>query len=216
MFDMGGMYLLLGGIFLIGALFLAAWVLRAYALWRMARWAGMSYPWLAWVPFVQYYIQGSLCDRSIFFRSGRKWHLAVVLPVLSLLAPSFLQIMLLESLSLYSSFFYNTSGLQQLFRLIFLAAVTAGLYYLYADYAAGQEVLYTILSFLFPPVAPAVLLTILRDRVPLSVRGYSCPPPPSPGPWTTGPDRGQGAPYAPPAGRDRLPLEEENPDDPRR
>ena len=91
----------------------------------------------------------------MLFRS-RRWRLAVVLPVLSLLAPSTLQLILLEYLLPDAAFLYSYTGysLQQLFRLVFLVVHTAGLYYLYSDYAPAQAVLYTILSFVFSFIAP--------------------------------------------------------------
>ena len=119
MFDMGGMYLLLGVLFLAGLLVLGVYLVHSLGLWLMAKKAGLPYAPLAWVPFAKYGVLGSLCDRSIAFRTGRRWRLAVVLPVLSLLAPSTLQLILLEYLLPDAAFLYSYTGysLQQLFRL---------------------------------------------------------------------------------------------------
>lgn len=222
MFDMTGMYLLLGGLFLAGLAVLAGYLLHSFALWRMARWAGIPYAWLSWLPVAKYYIQGLLCDRSVWWRTGRKWHLTVVLPLLSLLAPSIFAWFFLEELGLPPTIYYDDIyGFQQLFRLVFTVVCTAGLYHLYADYSPGSEVVFTILSLLFSFIAPGIILLTLRDRIPLSAGGT--PPPPQPrGPWTTEP--GQQPPYPPPppryddppVGMDRQPLDQDTHYPPRR
>lgn len=216
MFDMGGMYLLLGVLLLAGLLAAGAYLVHSFALWQMAKNAGLAYPVLAWVPFAKYYIQGRLCDRSVTFRTGRRWHLAAILPILSLLCPSTLQIMLWEYLLPDVSFFYSYTGygLRQLSQLVFLAAATAGLYYLYSDYSPAQAGLYTVLSFLFSFIAPAIFLMLLRSRIPLSAGGQPPPGAPGSGSFTTG--WGNGPPperryYDPPVGLDRLPLDRDTP-----
>lgn len=219
MFDMGGMYLLLGVLFLAGLLVLGVYLVHSLGLWLMAKKAGLPYAPLAWVPFAKYGVLGSLCDRSIAFRTGRRWRLAVVLPVLSLLAPSTLQLILLEYLLPDAAFLYSYTGysLQQLFRLVFLVVHTAGLYYLYSDYAPAQAVLYTILSFVFSFIAPAVLLLLLYKQLPLSAGGQ----PPAYGPppaFTTGWGNSQPPRRRyddPPVGLNRLPQDREAPYPPR-
>lgn len=234
MFDMGGIYLLLGMFLLAGLLVVGAYLLHSFALWRMAKNAAMAYSILSWVPFAKYYVLGSLCDRSIAFRTGRRWHLAAILPILNLLTPSIFQIMFWEYLLPDSTFLYSYTGygLQQLSRLVFLAVSTAGLYYLYSDYAPAQAVLYTILSFFFSFIAPAIFLMLLYKQVPLSAGGQPplyAPPSgsfttgwggqPPQGPWTTGPGQPYPPPrqpperqyYNPPVGLNRLPLDQDAP-----
>ncbi len=94
---------------------------------------------------------------------------------------------------------------------------TAGLYYLYSDYAPAQAVLYTILSFVFSFIAPAVLLLLLYKQLPLSAGGQppAYEPPPA---FTTGWGTGQppGRRYDdPPVGLNRLPQDREAPYPPR-
>lgn len=141
------------------------YVLQSLALYRMAKNAGMSTPVLAWIPVASGYLLGLLCERASFRRTGRTWKFSVLLPVMELLAffgsMNFLWSWNNFSFSLSSGGFLGLAG----------TVVTAfALYNLYWDYAQGQEVLYTVLSVIFGGLGQAIILFILRDRVPISVQ----------------------------------------------
>ena len=141
------------------------YVLQSLALYRMAKNAGMSTPVLAWIPVASGYLLGLLCERASFRRTGRTWKFSVLLPVMELLA-FFGSMNFLWSWNNFS-FSLSSGGLLGLAGTV----VTAfALYNLYWDYAQGQEVLYTVLSVIFGGLGQAIILFILRDRVPISVQ----------------------------------------------
>lgn len=220
---MDGLYFLVGLLFLAGAAWFALYLLQCFALWRMAKRAGLPWAGLAWVPYAQNWLLGWLCDRGCDFRTGRNWRFRYILLAVSLATPSFLNTYLMERLSLPTLYdLMNRWGLYQFPSLLQTAGavVTAwGLYHLYADYVPGKETAYAILSAVVPIAAPGILLFRLRNRVPLSEGGtpppappawttgttgparHPAPPPPAEGPppWTAGPSRCQ-APMSPPPG----------------
>lgn len=140
------------------------YVLQSVALYRMAKNAGMPSPILAWVPVASGYLLGLLCERASFRRTGRTWKFSVLLPVLELVSYLLYGITTSQrgiTFSFSSGGFLGLAG----------TVVTAiALYNLYWDYAQGQEALYTILSVVFGGLGQAVVLFILRDRVPISVQ----------------------------------------------
>ncbi len=113
---------------------------------------------------------------------------------------------------------FDSEYLPSVGSLVGLAATVItliGLYHLYWDYSQGQEVLFTVLSVIFGGLGQAIILFILRDRVPVSAQGGGWqqpypggypqgpyapgpgqPPPYQGGPYTTGPQQPyQGGPY---------------------
>lgn len=141
------------------------YVLQSLALYRMAKNAGMSTPVLAWIPVASGYLLGLLCERASFRRTGRTWKFSVLLPVMELLA-FFGSMNFLWSWNNFS-FSLSSGGLLGLAGTV---ATAFALYNLYWDYAQGQEVLYTVLSVIFGGLGQAIILFILRDRVPISVQ----------------------------------------------
>lgn len=143
----------------------AVYLLQSLALYRMAKNAGFSSPILAWIPVASGYLLGLLCERASFRRAGKSWKFSVLLPVVELLA-LFGSMNFLWSWDNFS-FSLSSGGLLGLAGTV----VTAfALYNLYWDYAQGQEVLYTVLSVVFSGLGQAIILFILRDRVPISVQ----------------------------------------------
>lgn len=197
MFDMTGMYILLGGFLLLGAGLVALYVLRALGLYRLARNAGMPCPVLAWVPVANWYLLGCLCDRAAWFRAGKRWNFALWLPILNAIGSPWIYLALSEMMySSSSGRVYNwlmTSGVQGLLGLGATVLSAVALYYFYCDYAPEQVGLYTVLSVVVSFGAPQVLLFMLRNRVPCSVTGV-VPPPAAQGRtcYTTGPGQYQG------------------------
>lgn len=210
MMDMSGMYLLLGALFLAGAAVFALYFVQAFAVYRMAKRLGFSYPILAWIPYAQSYLLGRLCDRSCAFRIGKDRYFRVILVLAAVVSPSVVGILLLEFLHLPipSEVFLNMSlyGLGTFFRFAAALVNAYALYYLYADYAPGQEGAYTALSVVLASFAPPVLLFLLRERLPLSAGGT--PPvirPQGPGTTNTGQYQFRQSPPPPPSLPPRTP-----------
>ena len=191
---------------------LVEYILRGMALYRMAQNAGFSSPILAWIPVASSYLLGSLCDRSVYCRSGKQWKLSVILPVIDLVglfgggAVATLSGLAAGYLDYGRYGAFDTDffpGVGSLISLAALVVTVIGLYNLYWDYAQGQEVLYTVLSVIFGGLGQTIILFILRDRVPVSAQrggweqpypgGYPqgpYPPPPyQGGPYPTGPQQ---------------------------
>lgn len=175
--DVTGFYMLLGGILLIGAGLVILWLLRCAAVYRLAVNAGMTgtVRFLAWVPFVNNYLLGILCERAARHRKGRSWWFRGLLPILGAFGSRWLYVLFTYLLS-YGNLFSNVnlwmfeSGLQALLGFAFWALSTLALYHLYCDYVPGRQDLYTVLSLILPFAAPAICLFLVRWNIPLSVR----------------------------------------------
>ena len=201
MMDFTGIYLLLGVLGLIALGLVALYFLRAYALYQLARTAGMQNPGLAWVPIANQYILGCLCDRAAYYRTGGRWHFNVILPVVGTLGSPFFFYFALEygyDFAFSAMDYTAITGLQSLLGFAAWVLSTLALYNLFWDYAPGQEGVYTIVSALFAAVAPAILLFLIRKNTPFSVSGGRPVPPPAYTTYTTGP--GDLRPPPPPQG----------------
>ena len=201
------MLMFLFGVLLIWAIVtLTEYILKGIALSRMAKNAGFSSPALAWVPVANSWLLGSLCDRSQYAFIGKRWHFAVLLPVMDVLG--LLGGGILSKLyGLFADYLYYDSSYDlfdhaaqsyggSLLGVAGTVVLAFGLYRLYQDYAPGREVLFLILSVVFGRLVQAILLMTIRNNVPVSADpnvwgrwtqpgGY--PPPASPGsPGTTG------------------------------
>ena len=201
MMDFTGIYLLLGVLGLIALGLVALYFLRAYALYQLARTAGMQNPGLAWVPIANQYLLGCLCDRAAYYRTGGRWHFNVILPVVGTLGSPFFFYFALEygyDFAFSAMDYTAITGLQSLLGFAAWVLSTLALYNLFWDYAPGQEGVYTIVSALFAAVAPAILLFLIRKNIPFSVSGGRPVPPPAYTTYTTGP--GDLRPPPPPQG----------------
>ena len=158
MMDFTGIYLLLGVLGLIALGLVALYFLRAYALYQLARTAGMQNPGLAWVPIANQYILGCLCDRAAYYRTGGRWHFNVILPVVGTLGSPFFFYFALEygyDFAFSAMDYTAITGLQSLLGFAAWVLSTLALYNLFWDYAPGQEGVYTIVSARVAAVAPA-------------------------------------------------------------
>ena len=215
MMDFSGLYLLLGIFALMGLGLVALYILRAIALYQLAQAAGMPYPGLAWVPIANHYVLGALCDRAAYYRTGRRWQFAILLPIAGTLGSPFFSWFALEygyDLAFSGLDYTAVTGLQSLFGFVAWALTTLALYNLFWDYAPGREGVYTVLSLLFAAIAPAILLFLIRRNIPFSVTGTMPTPSPTHTTYTTGP--GQPGPMPPPPGGNGWPGQ--SPQDPPR
>ena len=220
---LAGFFLVILVVILAGVL--VFYILRSMGLYRMAQNAGMQSPWLAWIPVARDYLLGSLCDRAAYCQKGRKWNLAVILPVAS---GASIVLTGVGSATLFDGVFdhwwydysYGSYNLSRLFTqlpsfvgLAVTAVFAVALYHLYKDYAPGNEVALTIVTVLFFNQAVPIILFVLRNRVPLSAQGWQDPygyggqPPQGPGPEPYGPP-------PPPYGNPWPPQGYENPQGP--
>lgn len=206
-----GLFWLLAAIFLVWlAGTLVLYVLKALALQRLARNAGLQSPGLAWVPVANDHLLGLLCDRALYCHAGRRWNFSVILPVVDLV-----RILGGSAVPFLFSYGGGYPGWLDhdlrvlggsLLALLSTAAMAVALFYLFCDYAPGREALYTALSVVFGGLAQSVLLMVIRDRVPLSVQRGGAPsqpagqgyPPGGPTPWGQAP---YGGTYTPPPGQ---------------
>lgn len=62
---------------------IAVYAVCAYSLYKIAKRNGVRYPYLAFIPIVQYYVIGSICEEYVI-RGYRIKHLSVVLSLLLL------------------------------------------------------------------------------------------------------------------------------------
>ena len=161
---------LLGILGVLAAVWLAGYILGSLGLSRMAQNAGMPRPWLAWIPIARDYLLGGLCDRAVWVWRGKRRNFAVLLPVLSALAPALGMISLtFLAGSLYAGEWIST--LASLASLASLVVSCIALFHLWRDYSPGNEAALTVVSVLFHTLAPAIILFVLRNRVPFSVTG---------------------------------------------
>ena len=149
------MLMFLFGVLLIWAIVtLTEYILKGIALSRMAKNAGFSSPALAWVPVANSWLLGSLCDRSQYAFIGKRWHFAVLLPVMDVLG--LLGGGILSKLyGLFADYLYYDSSYDlfdhaaqsyggSLLGVAGTVVLAFGLYRLYQDYAPGREVLFLI------------------------------------------------------------------------
>ena len=196
-------------------------LIKGAGLARMARNAGLPNPALAWIPVANNYLLGCLCDRAVYCRTGKQWRFSIILPVLDLVSILGGGSITAALYGIFTSYYYYGSDFDitnegfrsfggNLFAIATTVAMAIALYHLFCDYDPGREVLYTVLSVIFGSVAQAILIFVLRDRVPLSAQAGGYPPPyqapGQPGPWApppAGPAQwgqqppGQGGPAAP-------------------
>lgn len=196
-------------------------LIKGAGLARMARNAGLPNPALAWIPVANNYLLGCLCDRAVYCRTGNQWRFSIILPVLDLVSILGGGSITAALYGIFTSYYYYGSDFDitnegfrsfggNLFAIATTVAMAIALYHLFCDYDPGREVLYTVLSVIFGSVAQAILIFVLRDRVPLSAQagGYPppyqapgqpgtwAPPPAGPAQWSQQPP-GQGGPTAP-------------------
>lgn len=198
---MEGLYILLGVLLLIAAGTLVLYFVRGFALYRMACYAGLPHPLLAFVPVAGDYLLGLLCQRAAACHGARDWRFPLLLPLLRAVGSPWLYVLLCELLPYGSAYraadWMFTSGVQAFFGFFAWAFTVLALYHLFWDYAPGQQDIYTVLSVVLPEIAPSVCLFLVRQNVPLSAQrpGRTPPPPvaeappappPPPRPWPEG------------------------------
>lgn len=177
---LAGLFIGVAAVFVLMLLAAAVvYILQSIALYRMAKNAGMPNPILAWVPVANCYVLGLLCERAAFRRDGKTWKFSVLLPVLELLSILGGSSFWFRSVSPWSADVSLSFSRGNLLGLVGVAVTAFALYNLYWDYAQGQEVLFTVLSVVLGGLGQAVILFILRDRVPISVQYPQSPQYPS-------------------------------------
>ena len=127
------------------AIAIAAYVLTALGLYKLAQKQNFENAWLAWIPVAQFYIIGKIVGEA-------KFGTAFTIPRLELVLP-------LGAIAIGILGYIPVLG--QLIALAYAVVCIYSLYLLYKKYVPDQAVLYTILSAvgLF-----AIFIFIIRDK----------------------------------------------------
>jgi len=154
------------------AISVAVYVIQSIGLYGMSKNAGVSKPWLAWIPIGNLWCMGSLAERSNLYYGKGKGAWSKLLPafaaaVFLALPPLFLGMVIA---GLYKSVF---AVLLLLFVYLILMGVAlalsvmtyVALYKIYRLFDPDRAVLYLILS-IFVNVSQPVILFLLRNRFP--------------------------------------------------
>lgn len=154
--------------FMIGGI-----ILQGIGLYKMAKNAGIPNPWLAFIPGGNGYILGLLAERALYVHSGQQRQR----PLAKLNLWLFLGTLLSLCLAFFLIIAEVAAGLAVLLLLLAMVASVGygvayfySLYYVYKDYAPGNEVLLLVLSILLS-VSVFIILIIYRNTVPVSVAG---------------------------------------------
>lgn len=150
-------------------------VLNGLGLWRMAKNAGISQAWSAFL--YPTYIMALLAQRSLFTFTGKQRDLAKwsLWGLFASVGAGLLCTILIAVAALNDSgFMMVLMVLCSLVLSVVILAVTVlhcyCLYYVLKDYCPGNEVLLFVLSIFFGIVAPIVFL-VQMNTVPVSVAG---------------------------------------------
>lgn len=138
---------------------IVAYVLSSIALYRIAKNNGVDHLWIAFVPILQYYVIGSLCEEYRLFGVNLK-PLSAIMPLLLLL-----QVLLGAS----SSFF---AFIPSLIISAVIALIMHKFFYLFDP---GKAVVLAILCVFGSLVTAIVLFYIMDLRVQMSPGAYVYP-----------------------------------------
>lgn len=147
-----GIMAILGG-FLIIVFIIAVvmFVLRALALYTMAKRQNIANPWLAWIPVAQDYIFGMVLKKKI--------------TVTSTISIPFAQWVLIGTNALAAAT-YDNDILRSIVVIITLAITVLALLRLYKLYAPDKAILYTVLSIVIPVTSP-IFMMMIRNNTPV-------------------------------------------------
>ncbi|WP_040196316.1 nucleoside recognition domain-containing protein [Candidatus Soleaferrea massiliensis] len=194
------MVLMTFAIIFAAATFLAAYIIEAIGVNRMAKNRKLKHPALAWVPIARAYVFGEIVDdinghQHVQSKHRIAWLLVyifdVLVTILTLIVSFTMVFQLLEQLPYLEDGSY-TPQLQQfmssmmVFSIISmvmgLLAVGATVYQLilsyriFRDYDPKNKVVYIVLSILVPLALPIILLVISKKK-PVTLGGAPYPPP---------------------------------------
>lgn len=146
-------------IFFAVAMSIASYVLSAVALYSIGKNNGVRYPWLAFVPFAQYYVIGSICEEYRIFGVNIK-PLWLILPLLLLLQ---------SAAALIPSYILFLPGLV---IGIFMALIMHKFFYMFEP----SRAFVLALLCLFGRLTTGLALFIIRDmRLQMSQGAYPYP-----------------------------------------
>lgn len=145
-------------IFFSVAMSISSYVLSAVALYSIGQNNGVRYPWLAFVPFAQYYVIGSICEEYRIFGVNIK-PLWLILPLL----------LLLQSAALIPSYILFLPGLV---IGIFMALIMHKFFYMFEP----SRAFVLALLCLFGRLTTGLALFVIRDmRLQMSQGAYPYP-----------------------------------------
>jgi len=147
-----GLFAVLGGfLIVIFIILIAMFVLRALALYTMAKRKNIANAWLAWIPLAQEYILGMILNKKI--------------TVTSTISIPYAQ-WILVGLNVLTAATYDNEVLSSIVLIISLVITVLALLRLYKLYAPDKAVLYTVLSVVIPITSPIIMMMI-RNNTPV-------------------------------------------------
>ena len=158
---------------LLGALFLGAAIffLVGFGLWKMAKNAGIPHAWTSF--FYPLYNIGLLAERSLYVHTGRqrplaRWSIWLLIGGISLFLLSGVSAFALSSRAAAA----GIALLGWALSIVSMLLLYYSLFYVYKDYAPGNEVVLLVISILFS--AFPIIFLVVMNVVPVSVAGR-CP-----------------------------------------
>ena len=163
----------LAAILIVLVVKLVNYLLKAFAMHRMAQREGMEYPWLAFIPFARYYLQGELSGDIKFqkrtVRSPGIW--MIVLPIMKNLVFGVLGAVL-WGIGMGTVIAIGTAGGGYGFALVMLIFLIVVFCLLALAYTAVYKVLCVLVDYQifhkFTTETTAIVHSILSVTVPLS------------------------------------------------
>lgn len=158
------------------------YVVQALAMYRIAKYRGISNPWLAWVPIGNLWILGSLSDQYGYLTCGKIQHRRVILPVLGGAATVMLIVMVqtlyrvVGDFGLYGGYISVPSPFETLICAIVII-IGAGftiarmvyyficLYNVYRSCDPSIAMVYLVISILFSIAAPFLLFSCRKKEL---------------------------------------------------
>ncbi len=124
--------------------------LSAFGFYRLAKNAGVTPAWIAWIPFLQFFLLGKLDNDRVWGIPGASWILVlghILIPVLA---------NYVGTNSVVNFIYYALT-------FVFYVYLQTAYYDLYKIYAPNTAVLWLVLGIIFPFLIP-IFVFIIRDR----------------------------------------------------
>ena len=139
---------------------IAVYAVCAYSLYKIAKRNGVRYPYLAFIPIVQYYVIGSICEEYVI-RGYRIKHLSVVLSLLLLVQTA------TGIMGIFSAMLINFAASA------LIALIMHKFYYLFMPQYA---LILAIISLIGGQLPLAIILFFIKDKPMLmSAAAYNYP-----------------------------------------
>lgn len=164
------------------------YVLSSLGLYSMASNTGVSNPWLAWIPFANLFLLGSMADRCNLNTAGKNTKYKIILPVLNLaiIPVSYFMVFMAIMQSAFTEEYYGyggdpLAGIGSLLAMVFIILIFACanfVFYLicynklFQDFEPSRAAIFTVVAFFNFACIP---LFMCRNNVPVGIAGV-CEP----------------------------------------